>query len=66
MTVHYQPGHPEKAVIDSFGQLWLSDVVFGISGAISIGIGLLILFVARKVKRQVQAAADSGSGITRL
>jgi hypothetical protein len=66
VTVHYQPGHPEKAVIDSFGQLWLSEVVFGTCGAISIGIGLLILFVSRKVKRQMQAAADSGSGITRL
>jgi hypothetical protein len=66
VTVHYQPGHPEKAVIDSFGQLWLGDLVFGISGAMAIGIGLLILVVTRKVKKQVQAASDSGSGITRL
>ncbi|HUD15383.1 MAG TPA: DUF3592 domain-containing protein [Terracidiphilus sp.] len=66
VTVHYQPGHPEKAVIDSFGQLWLGDLVFGISGAMAIGIGLLILVVTRKVKKQVQAVSDSGSGITRL
>ena len=66
VTVHYQQGHPEKAVIDSFGQLWLGDLAFGIAGAISIGIGLLILVASRNLNRKSMALPDSGSGITRF
>jgi hypothetical protein len=66
VTVRYQPGHPEKAVIDSFGQLWSGDLIFGMAGAISIAIGLLILAAARRVRSQTQAASVAASGITRL
>jgi hypothetical protein len=66
VTVLYQPGHPEDAVIDSFGQLWLGDLVFGIAGAMSIGMALLIFVASPKVNRDVLVQPDSGSGITRL
>ena len=33
VTVHYEQGHPQEAVIDSFGQLWLMD--FGYLGALA-------------------------------
>lgn len=66
VTVHYQQGHPEKAVIDSFGQLWLADLVFGIFGAISIGMGMLISVGMRTSRRQNLILPDSGSGIRRF
>ena len=66
VTVHYQQGHPEKAVIDSFGQLWLGDVVFGSFGTLSTGIGLLILMSTRKRNRRDLIPSDAGSGITRF
>ena len=66
VTVHYQQGHPEKAVIDSFEQLWLGDWVFGSVGALSTGIGLLILISTRKRGRRDLIPSDAGSGITRF
>lgn len=66
VTVLYQQGHPEKAVIDSFGQLWAVDLAFGVFGAISIGMGLLIFVGRRMSQRQNFAQPDSGSGIRRF
>jgi hypothetical protein len=66
VTVRYQQGHPEKAVIDSFEQLWLGDLVFGVVGAMSTGVGVLILVATRKRRRPDVAAANGGSGITRF
>jgi hypothetical protein len=66
VTVHYEQGHPEDAVIDSFGQLWLGDVVFGGVGAVLTGIALLILLYGRRGKRREPALSNDGSGITRL
>jgi hypothetical protein len=66
VTVRYQPGHPEKAVIDSFEQLWLGELVLGIVGVMSIGSSLLMLLFMRMQKRRSQTIPDSGSGITRF
>jgi len=66
VTVHYERGHPENAVIDSFGQLWLGDWVFGSVGALFTGLSLLILVSVRRGKRRDLGLSDSGSGITRL
>ncbi len=66
VTVHYRQGHPEDAVIDSFGQLWLGDVVFGSVGAFFTAISLLVLVYGRLGKPRNLAASDDGSGITRL
>lgn len=66
VTVSYPPGHPEKAVIDSFGQLWSVDLAFGVFGALATGFGLLILFAIHTSRRQKLAPPDSPSGITRL
>jgi hypothetical protein len=66
VTVHYEQGHPEGAVIDSFGQLWLGDWVFGGVGALFTCISLLILVYGRKGKRRNLGMSGDGSGITRL
>jgi hypothetical protein len=66
VTVHYEQGHPEGAVIDSFGQLWLGDWVFGGVGALFTCISLLILVYGRKGKRRNLGMPGDGSGITRL
>ena len=66
VQVHYQKGHPEDAVIDSFGQLWLGDLVFGSVGALFTGISLLILVYGRKGRRRDLVLSNDGSGITRL
>jgi hypothetical protein len=65
VKVHYRKDHPENAMIDSFGQLWLGDVVFASVGVLSVGISVLILVAARKRKRPSLAVADDGSGIVR-
>jgi hypothetical protein len=41
VTVRYPAGHPEQAVIDSFGQLWLRVWAFGGFGAVFCGTALL-------------------------
>ena len=66
VQVHYQQGHPENAVIDSFEQLWLGDWVFGSVGALFTAISLLILVYGHKSRRRNQAMPNDGSGITRL
>jgi hypothetical protein len=66
VTVRYQPGHPEKAVIDSFGQIWFGELVLGIVGVLSIGPGLLMLLFTRMLRRRNQTIPDPGSGITRF
>jgi hypothetical protein len=66
VTVHYEQGHPEGAVIDSFGQLWLGDLVFGGVGAVFTCISLLLVVAVRKGKRRNPGKSGDGSGITRL
>jgi Protein of unknown function (DUF3592) len=65
VKVHYKKDHPENAKIDSFGQLWLGDIVFGSVGAIFTGIGVLILLATAKRNRRDLAMPDDGSGIMR-
>lgn len=48
VTVHYPPGYPEKAVIDSFGQLWFMDWAVGSFGALFLGIGMFTLVSGRR------------------
>ena len=50
VTVRYPVGHPEAAVIDSFGQLWLRVWTFGGFGAFIFGIVLLPLIVGKMRK----------------
>lgn len=66
VTVRYPTGHPEQALIDSFGQLWLMDWAFGGIGALIFGIGLLTLLYRQRGKRREPALSNDGSGITRL
>jgi hypothetical protein len=66
VTVHYEQGHPEGAVIDSLGQLWLGDWIFGGVGAGMTCVSLLILVAGRKGKRRDLGPSGDGSGITRL
>jgi Protein of unknown function (DUF3592) len=65
VKVHYKKNHPDDAKIDSFGQLWLGDIVFGSVGAIFTAIGVLILLTTRKRNRPDLAVSDDGSGILR-
>ena len=66
VTVHYEKGHPEHAVIDSFVQLWLGDWVFGSVGALLTAVSLLILVYGRRGKRRNLGLSNDGSGITRF
>jgi hypothetical protein len=65
VTVHYPAGHPEKAVIDSFGQLWLMDLVLGSFGALFSALGMLTLVSGWMRSRRDLASpgADAAVGI---
>jgi protein-S-isoprenylcysteine O-methyltransferase Ste14 len=67
VTVHYPAGHPEKAVIDSFGQLWLMDWAVGSFGALFFGVGVLTLVSGwRRNRRDLASPSpDSEVGIMR-
>jgi hypothetical protein len=65
VTVHYEKDHPEKAVIDSFMQLWFGDLIFGVFGAFSMGISLIFFVFERVVRRRNLPVSNDGSGITR-
>jgi hypothetical protein len=67
VTVRYPAGHPEQAVIDSFGQLWLMDWASGGFGALFFGTGLLTLLSGWKRNRRDLASPnpDSEVGIVR-
>ena len=43
VTVLYDLENPEDARINSFGQLWLGPIVFGIVGGVFLGIDLFFL-----------------------
>jgi hypothetical protein len=63
VTVHYPAGHPEQAVIDSFGQLWLMDWVFGGFGALFFAVGLLTLVSGWRRNRRDLASPDSNAAV---
>jgi hypothetical protein len=63
VTVHYPPGHPEEAVIDSFGQLWLMDCAVGGFGALFFGIGMLTLVSGWRRKRRDLPSPDPNAQV---
>jgi Protein of unknown function (DUF3592) len=63
VTVHYPPGHPEEAVIDSFGQLWLMDCAVGGFGALFFGIGMLTLVSGWRRNRRDLPSPDPGAQV---
>jgi hypothetical protein len=67
VTVRYPAGHPEAAVIDTFGQLWLMDLAVGSFGAVFFAVGLLTLVSGwRRGRRNLAFAnADADVGIVR-
>jgi len=67
VTVHYPAGHPEKAVIDSFGQLWFMDWACGSFGALFFAIGLLTLISGwwRNRRDLASPSRDDEAGIVR-
>jgi hypothetical protein len=67
VTVRYPAGHPERAVIDSFGQLWLMDLAVGSFGAVFFAVGLLTLVSGWRRSRRDLAFpnADADVGIVR-
>jgi len=65
VKVHYPTGHPEDAVIVSFSQLWLGDVVFGSVGTLFCCISLLILVSNGKRNQRDGLLTGDGSGIVR-
>lgn len=57
VAVRYPPGQPEKAVIDSFGQLWLMDLAVGTFGALFFALGLWTkVFGWRRSRRDLPSA----------
>jgi hypothetical protein len=63
VTVHYPAGHPEMAVIDSFGQLWLMDWAFGGFGALFFAIGMLTLISGWRRNRLDLASPDPNAAV---
>ena len=47
VTIHYDPTHPEHAVIESFLDLWFVPVILFILGVFFIGIPATILSIVR-------------------
>jgi hypothetical protein len=64
VKVYYKRDHPEWAVINSLGQLWMADVALAFVGAIFIAFGT-VLFRARQSGRQVVVMSTDGSAILR-
>src|SRR5258708_7685659 len=64
VKVYYKRDHPEWAVINSLGQLWMGDVALAFVGAIFIGLGT-VLSRAQKSGRQVVVVSGDGSRILR-
>ncbi len=48
VAVLYQADHPENAHIDSFGELWMPQVILGVVGAAFSSITLLVLLRRRR------------------
>jgi hypothetical protein len=67
VTVRYPADHPEQAVIDSFGQLWLWDWGFGGFGALFCAVSLLPLILGRlrRPPDLESPSSDAGVGIAR-
>jgi hypothetical protein len=42
VKVYYQRGHPERAVIDSVGQLWRDDLALAFVGLIFVALGTIL------------------------
>jgi hypothetical protein len=63
VTVHYPPGHPEEAVIDSFGQLWLMDCAVGGFGALFFGTGMLTLVSGWRRNRRDLPSPDPNAAV---
>jgi hypothetical protein len=63
VTVHYPPGHREKAVIDSFGQLWLMDWAVGGFGAVFFAIGVLTLVAGWRRNRRDSPSPDPNAAV---
>ncbi len=61
VKVYYKRDHPEWAVINSLGQLWMGDVALAFVGAVFIGMSALL---SRKSGRQVVVVPEDGSVTT--
>ena len=60
VKVYYKRDHPEWAVINSLGQLWMGDVALAFVAAVFIGMSALL---SRK-SRQVVVVSEDGSATT--
>lgn len=61
VKVYYKRDHPEWAVINSLGQLWMGDVALAFVSAVFIGMSSLL---SRK-SRQVAVVSEDGTVIVR-
>jgi hypothetical protein len=64
VKVYYKRDHPEWAVINSLGQLWMGDVALAFVGVIFVGFGT-VLSRAGKSGRQVVVVSDDVPAILR-
>lgn len=64
VKVYYKRDHPEWAVINSLGQLWMGDVALTFVGVVFVGLAAL-LSRARNSGRQVEVVSGDGSAILR-
>ncbi len=60
VKVYYKPDHPEWAVINSLGQLWMGDVALAFVGLVFSGMGAVLSRASKNV-RQVWAVSSDGS-----
>ena len=51
VVVAYQPSSPSDGRIDSFGEMWLAPLAFGVAGALFTLIGLAMILSKRRAAR---------------
>jgi hypothetical protein len=56
VKVYYMRGHPQQAVINSLGQLWMGDVAMAFVGLVLVAFGT-VLSSSRMTGRRVEAVS---------
>jgi hypothetical protein len=58
VKVYYKRDHPEWAVINSLGQLWMGDVALAFVGLMFVGMGALLSRASKNVRQALVISAD--------
>jgi hypothetical protein len=58
VKVYFKPDHPERAVINSLGQLWMDDVALAFVGLVFAGMGALLARAGTKIRQDWVVSGD--------